>query len=471
MMNIKSLFLIAAAFILGGCSMIPHYFRPEAPVPAAWPTGPAYKASEANADAASVGDLNWHNFFTDPRLQGAIQTALNNNRDIRLAALNVEQARAIYGIQSAALFPSLDADATGSRQRVPGDLTSSGKPDVTSAYRVGLGVFGWEIDFFGRLRALKASALESFLATKEAHRNTQILIVSTVAVTYLNLIADRENLALAETTLKSQQHAYDLIDRRREVGLASELDLNRAQTQVDIARGDIARYTQLMAQDENALNLLLGSVAPIQRELLPVELSDISPLKPFDVGVSSDVLLRRPDILQAEDQLKAANANIGAARAALFPRISLTTSIGTASSQLSGLFKGGSGTWLFSPDISIPVFDPRLWAALDATQAQREIVIVQYEKAIQSAFREVADTLAVQGTVDDQLSAQRSLVKAASETYRLSNERYTKGIDNYLGVLDAQRSMYAAQQGLVNLNLAKLANHVRLYAVLGGGAE
>jgi multidrug efflux system outer membrane protein len=247
------------------------------------------------------------------------------------------------------------------------------------------------------------------------------------------------------------------------------LDLYRVQTQVDAARGDVARFRQLVAQDENALNLLVGSPAP--SELLPTELSGVTPPKEITPGISSEVLLRRPDVLQAESLLRAAHADIGAARAAFFPRISLTAAVGTASGELSGLFKSGSGVWSYAPQIVMPIFDARTWSAQKAAKVQREMAVTQYEIAIQHAFKEVADALAVRGTVDQQVSAQQSLVHAVAETYRLSNSRYDKGIDSYLGVLDAQRSLYAAQQGLVYLRLAKLANQVRLYAVLGGGWE
>ena len=260
-----------------------------------------------------------------------------------------------------------------------------------------------------------------------------------------------------------------MIKRRHDLGLAADLDVQRAQTQVDGARRDIASFKQLIAQDENALNLLVGSPAP--DNLLPAELGGVVPPKEISAGLSSEVLLRRPDVLQAEDLLKAANAEIGAARAAFFPQISLTAAIGTSSSDLSGLFKSGSGAWTYAPQIVMPVFDARTWSAHKAAKAQREIAVTQYEKAIQSAFREVADALAIRGTVDQQVEAQQSLVHAVAETYRLSNSRYNMGIDSYLSVLDAQRSLYAAQQGLVSLHLAKLANQVNLYSVLGGGWE
>jgi len=411
--------------------------------------------------------MAWQEFFTDERLRKVIQTALNNNRDLRLAALNVERARALYGIQRAELFPSVDVLGSGIKQRIPADLSEFGKARTIEQYSVDLGIVSWEIDFFGRIRSLKDEALEEYFATEEARRSTRILLVSAVSNTYLTLAADRENLKLAEFTLETQKAAYNLIHRRYELGLASELDLRRAQTQVDTARGDIARFTQLVAQDENALNLLVGSSAP--GELLPQDLGGVGAPNEISPGMSSEVLLQRPDILAEEHRLKAANANIGAARAAFFPRIALTTAVGTASSELSGLFKSGSGAWTFAPQIVMPIFDARLWSAYGATKVQKEIALVQYEKAIQTAFREVADALAVRGTVDMQLSAQQSLVDAAAVTYRLSTTRYAKGIDSYLGVLDAQRSLYGAEQGLIAIRLARLANQVRLYAVLGGG--
>lgn len=470
-MNRRLIIVIGLCVLLGGCSLIPAYTRPEAPVPDSWPTGGAYREPQTAPDALPVADIAWRQFFTDPQLQTVIATALDNNRDLRLAALNVQRARAIYGIRRSALYPALDATAAGAKQRVPADLSSNGERRTVEQYDVNLGIFAWEIDFFGRLRSLKEQALEAFMATEEARRGTQILIVSAVAEAYLVLAADRETLALAQTTYETQQEVYRIIRRRHEVGLASELDLNRAQTQVDIARGDIARFTQLVAQDENALNLLVGTSAPVAQVLAAADLQSVAPFAGVSAGLSSEVLLHRPDILQAEHRMKAANADIGAARAALFPRIALTTSVGTASAELSGLFEAGSGTWLFAPQIVMPIFDARLWSALEVAEAQRQIVLVQYEQAIQTAFREVADALAATGMVDERLLAQQSLVQAAAGTYRLSESRYTQGIDSYLGVLDAQRALYASQQGLVVLNLIKRASQVRLYAALGGGAD
>lgn len=463
-MNKPALTILIGMGLVAGCTMAPRYTRPAAPIPAAWPTGAAYAAQVATTNQQLP---DWQEFFTDEKLHQVIGMALTNNRDLRLAALNVERARALYGIQRAELFPIINANGTGSKARIPADLSSSGSRQTVERYDANLGVASWEIDFFGRIRSLKDSALEAYLSTEQARRSAQILLVSSVAQSYLALAADREALALAETTLAAQQSSYDLIQRRFELGLVAELDLFRAQTPLEVARRDVAIYRQQVAQDENALNLLAG--APVAAELLPSALDKVTPSREMAVGLSSEVLLSRPDVLQAEHQLRAANADIGAARAAFFPRISLTAAMGTASSDLSGLFKSGSGAWSYAPQIVMPIFDARTWSAHTAAKVQREIAVTQYERAIQAAFREVADTLAVRGTVDQEVAAQQSLVNAFGDAYRLSNSRFDKGIDSYLGVLDAQRSLFAAQQALVFLRLQKLANEVQLYAVLGGG--
>lgn len=467
----RNLFFLMGIIItlVGGCTLAPKYTRPAAPAPADWPTGAAYKETNPPAPATKVSELKWREFYTDERLQKLIETALGNNRDLRLAALNVERARAMYGIARAEILPPVYAAGSGGKEHVPADLSSTGSAMTSERYNVNLGISSWEIDFFGRIRSLKDQALEEYLATQEARSSAQISLVSATAQAYLTLAADREALKLSRSTLETQQAAYDLIQKRYKIGIATELDLRRVQTQVDTARGDTARSIQQAATDENALNLLLGSPAPVA--LLPADLSSVVLPGEISPGTSSEVLLSRPDIAAAEHRLKAAYANVGAARAAFFPRISLTTAIGTASSELSGLFESGSGTWSFTPQVTMPIFDARIWPALKVSRVDREIVLTQYEKAIQTAFRETSDTLAVLGTMDERLSAQQSLLDAVSETYRLSNARYAKGVDSYLGVLDAQRSLYGAQQGLVALRLAKLANQVRLYAVLGGGAE
>jgi multidrug efflux system outer membrane protein len=465
----RNLFVLLGIIItfVSGCTMAPKYTRPDAPVPAQWPAGAAYSETKSPASAPAAAELPWREFFTDERLQKIIGIALDNNRDLRVAALNVERARALYGIQRAELLPSVNAVGLMSKQLIPADLSTTGYAITAEQYSVNLGISSWEIDFFGRIRSLKDQALEEYLATEDARSSAQISLVSAVAQAYLTLAADRENLRLVSSTLEAQEASYKMIRKRYDVGLSSGLDLLRAQSQVDTARGDVARYTQLTAQDENALNLLVGS--PLPQEILPSDLDSVNPPQEISPGLSSELLLRRPDVLAAEHQLKAANANIGAARAAFFPRISLTTAIGTASAELSGLFKAGQGTWLFAPQIIMPIFDARMWSAYDVTKVEKEISVAQYEKVIQTAFREVADALAVRGTVNQQIAAQQSLVDAVAETYRLSNERYIKGIDSYLSVLDAQRSLYGAQQVLIVLRLARIVNAVALYKVLGGG--
>ena len=462
-------YLLAAVIVagLGGCMLAPNYTRPQAPVSVDWPTGTAYKETAAGAPLAS--ELPWRKFFSDPRLQQLIEMALSNNRDLRIAALNVERMRAIYGIQRAEILPTVDAAGVANKQRLAADLSGTGKPETVKQYSVNLGIVAWEIDFFGRIRSLEQRALEEYLSTEEARRSAQILLISEVANAYLTLAANRESLQLTLSTLESQQATYDLVRRRYEKGLTPELDLYQAQTRVETARVDAGLFGRLVAQDENALCFLVGS--PVPSELLPASLSVVDLTMEIAPGVSSEVLLGRPDILGAEHLLKAANANIGAARAAFFPRISLTTSVGTASDDLSGLFKSGSNVWAFTPQAVMPIFDARLGPALEATKAEREMVQVQYEKSIQMAFKEVSDALAVQGTVEEQLSAQQSLVNAVAETYRLSNIRYIKGIDNFLSVIDAQRSLYAAQLRLISLRLDRFTNQVVLYAALGGGLD
>jgi len=463
------LLLLGISFFFSACSFAPKYTQPEAPVPAGWEDIASTDGSDSAAESQAVHELTWQNFFKDERLKKVIEMALDNNRDLKLAALNIERARAIYGIQRAELLPAVTAGGGGSKGRTPADLSRSGKPSIYEEYSVSMGISSWEIDFFGRIRNLKDQALQEFLATTEAERSARISLISAVAGAYLTLAADREALTLARATLETQQAALDLTQKRYDVGVVNELALHQSQTQVYTAREQLARYIQQAAHDKNTLDLLLGS--PVPEDLLPPDLESVVPPQELSPRMNSKVLLLRPDILQAEHRLKGAYANIGAARAAFFPRISLTTTFGTASADLSGLFKAGSGTWNFSPQIAMPIFDARTWAAYEVTQVEREIALTNYEKAIQTAFKEVADSLAVRNTIHQRLAAQESLVHSVGETYRLSNERYTQGIDSYLGVLDAQRSLYGAQQGLILLRLAKAANQVTFYTVLGGGSE
>jgi multidrug efflux system outer membrane protein len=448
--------------------MAPKYTQPVAPVPPAWPSGPAYKEMAAATDK-SVADIPWQKFFVDEKLRMLMALALENNRDLRVAVLNIERSRAQYQIQRSDLFPKVDATADGNFQRLPADLSGTGQAMTVHQYGVGLGVSSYELDLFGRVRSLKEQALEQYLATEQARRSVQISLVSQVAGTWLTLAADRERLQLAKDTLTSQQSSYQLTRSRFEAGVSSALDLHQAQTSADTARVDIARFTTLVAQDENALTLVVGS--PVPTELLPQSLSEtLTALKDVAPGLPSDVLLSRPDILQAENLLKGANANIGAARAAFFPRITLVSSIGFGSDDLAGLFKPGSFAWKFAPQITLPIFDGGSNRAnLKVAEVDRAIAVAQYEKAIQVAFREVADALAQRGTIDEQVAAQQSLTYATSESYRLSQARYEKGVDSYLTVLDSQRSLYGAQQNLITARLFRLANLVTLYKVLGGG--
>ncbi|WP_028315979.1 efflux transporter outer membrane subunit [Desulfatibacillum aliphaticivorans] len=461
--------VVGLTLLAAGCSLKPQYTRPEAPVSQDWPEAQA--AAQAVAERSQPMDLEWREFITDQALQVVIQTALENNRDLKLAILNVQRVQALYGVQKAELFPSIGASGSSSHTKTPADLSYSGQITESDSYRVDLGVTAWEADFFGRIRSLKDAALESYLATEEAQRSAQIALISAVANAYLKLAADQEHLKLSESTLQSQKDAYHLIKSRFELGLASELDLLRAQTQVETARGDIALFTRLISQDKNALILLSGTTVPLPERVFPQKLENVQPFKSVSVGIPSETLLTRPDILAAEHQLKAANANIGAARAAFFPRIALTGSVGTASVELSDLFGSGQGTWSFMPQISVPIFDPRVYSAYKVSQADMDIAVAQYEKAIQTAFRETADAIAVENTVGEQLSAGEALVEALDKSYTLAGVRYDKGIDSYLSVLDAQRSLYSAQQQLIDIRIAKLANQIRLYTVLGGGAQ
>ncbi len=460
--------LSAAALLLAGCNMAPQYTRPEPPIPDEWPQNEAFQNDQLT-QAPIAGELAITEFFNDPNLQQIIETALQNNRDLRLAALNVEQARSLYGVQRAELFPAVYTTAAASKHRSSADLTAPGQPRTTELYSVNLGLASWEIDFFGRIRNMEEQALQEYLATEQARRSAQIALVSEVAAAYLTIAANRVNINLAASTLQTQQEVYDLILLQYQAQLANEIDLRRAQTQVDAARGDVARYTQLTTQSRNALNLLAG--APVSDDLLPPDLAGIAPTTEISAGLSSEVLLARPDIMAAEHQLRGAYAFIGAARAAFFPRIGLTTALGTASDDLSGLFAAGSGTWTFAPQIIMPIFDARTWAAHRVSQSVQQIALTQYEKTIQTAFREVADVLAVRDTVHEQTTAQQAVVDSANRIYRLAIRRYENGIDSYLSVLDSQRSLYNAQQALTALQLAATVNDVRLYAVLGGGTE
>jgi outer membrane protein, multidrug efflux system len=464
---------LALAAALGGCSLMPAYQRPAAPVPAAFPLA---RGSDAGADSATsaaiAADIGWRDFFADPRLKQLVSLALDNNRDLRVAVLDIEQSRAQYRIQDAVSLPTVDASGSGSTSRSPADVSTTGQAGISRQYSAALGFSAYELDLFGRVHSLDAQALQQFLASEETRRSTQISLVAEVANDYLTLAADQERLKLAQRTLQSQSDSYALTQRKAELGVASDLTLRQAQTTVESARVDVAGYTSQIAQDHNALTLVVG--APIPDSWLPTGLDDalaaLGSRSDLPAGLPSTLLQRRPDVLQAEHQLEAANANIGAARAAFYPRISLTANAGTASSALSGLFTGGSGSWTFAPQINLPIFDGGSNRAnLDLALIGRDIQVAQYEKAIQTAFREVADCLAQRDTLQGQLDAQTALVEAWAESYRLSDARFQRGADSYLELLDAQRSLYAAQQNLIGTQRSRIGNLVTLYKVLGGG--
>lgn len=470
MMSAGKYMALALAVLLPGCSMAPNYVRPEAPVAQAWPDDfmPAGTVL-AQPTEAMAADIGWKQFFTDPHLQRLIELALNNNRDLRVSALNIERARGLYQIQRADLMPGVEATGESSNKGLPADLSSRGQRTVSRQDSVMVGMSSYELDFFGRIQSLKDQALENYLGTEEAYRSAHIALVSEVAMAYLTLVSDRERLAIAKDTLKSQKASYDMIKRRFDVGVSSELDLRQAQTSVDTARVDIARYTGQVAQDLTALGVLAGT--KVTPDMLPAQSLSELPLWPdLPVGLPSEILLRRPDILQAEHALKAANANIGAARANFFPRITLTAGIGTASNDLSNLFDGGTGMWNFLPQISLPLFEGgRNVANLRVSETDKKIAVANYEKAIQNGFREVADALILRISLANQLTAQQSLLEATSETYRLSGERYNQGIDSYLSVLDSQRAMYSSQLNLVTVRENREQNLIQLYRALGGG--
>jgi outer membrane protein, multidrug efflux system len=458
---------VALAALLAGCSFIPTYERPAAPVPATFgASADAAAASAPKGAARAAADIDWKEYFTDPRLQSLIDIALQNNRDLRVSVLNIEQARAQFQIQRSAQFPAVSGIASGTRQ----PSTVTGK--YANQFQVGLGVSAWELDFFGRIASLKEQALAQYLATEEARKAAQISLISSVATAWFNLQADEELLDISRRTLATREESVQLTRLRLENGVSSELDNSQAISLAETARATFAQQRRQRLQDENTLALLLGQPVPgeILAGLSSARLADAAPMQPLPAGLPSDLLIRRPDIRQAEEQLIAANANIGAARANFFPRIALTASVGSVSNELSGLFK--SGTWAFSlaPQLTLPIFDAgRNQATLDAARVGREIAVAQYERSIQSAFREVADALAGQATLQDQLGALRTQARADNKRFELSDLRYRNGVASYLDLLDAQRSLFLTEQSLVQVQLLSLQNQVALYRVLGGG--
>ena len=448
---------MALALTLSGCmSLAPKYERPAAPVAASFPD-----AASAGAANEAASKIEWQRFFADARLKELIELSLKNNRDLRVAILNIEQARAQYQIRRADLLPTVGVGVSGNR--VPGPNDS-----ITSTYSGGLVVSSYELDLFGRVRSLSNAGLAQYLATEEARKATQISLIASVANAYLATLADAELLALTQQTLDARVESLKLTQLKYDNGAVSKLDLQQGLSLVDSARVVLAQTQRQRAQDINLLTLLVGQPLPGEAAspgaLATTELSELPG------GLPSDLLAVRPDIRAAEQQLIAANANIGAARANFFPRITLTGSAGSASNELSGLFQSGSFGWTFAPQLLLPIFDyGRNRANLGSATAGRDIAVAQYERSIQSAFREVADALAGQATYTEQLRAQRAVADAEAERFKLSDLRYRSGASSYLDLLDAQRSLFTAQQGAVQANLARLQNQVTLYRVLGGG--
>ncbi|WP_029866913.1 efflux transporter outer membrane subunit [Pseudomonas kilonensis] len=456
--------LLAILTLLGGCmNLAPQYERPEAPVSEQW----LPVASTPKGQVSS--DIEWQNFFTDSRLARLQSLALSNNRDLRLAVLNVEKAQAQYRIQRAESLPSIDASVSGTHSRTPGSLSNTGSAATTHDYSAQLGLSSYEVDLFGRVQNLQDEALEDYLALTETRRSTQISLVAEVATAWLTLAADNERLHLAQETLRSQQATYELTQRSHALGGSSGLSVAQAQTTVESARVDAAAYESQILQDRNALRLLVGSDIP--EELLPgAYLESAAALVQVPAELPSSLLRRRPDVLAAEHTLKSANIDIGAARAAFFPSISLTANAGSSSSALSGLFKSGSGAWTFAPSISLPILDAGSnRATLDSAKTEREIQVQTYQQTLQSAFKEVADALAERSTLDRRIEAQQALTDASRKSFELSDALYRGGSQSYLEALDAQRSLYSAQQDLITLRLTEQSNRVTLYKVMGGG--
>jgi multidrug efflux system outer membrane protein len=491
-----------AVCALSGCSLVPDYFRPDLPVADKFPNGPAYrtnavyKGSKQSPDQAvqSADAIGWREFFTDSRLQTLIDEALRNNRDLRVAALNVQAAQAQFRVQQSDLFPHISATGLGEYGQLPESAsipesgTGAGAPTTASAiapttttatqggkhtsyryYSAGIGFTSFELDVFGRLRSLSQQAFEQYLGYEETARSTQISLVAEVATGYLAVLADQALLKITQDTVGSETQAYNLTDAMVKGGTTTLLSLRQAETALDQAKTNVALYTRQAAQDENALVLLVGAPLPPD---LPAghDLNGQNLMTDLPEGLPSDLLYRRPDVVAAEHNLLAANANIGAARAAFFPSITLTGSGGVGGSQLSKLFTANGLTWSFEPQVNIPIFTAgQNQGNLDLAKVQKNIQVAQYEKAIQTAFREVSDALAARATYIDQVNSQQQLVNAAADELRLSTLRFRSGVDNFLPVLTAQQTLYSAQQQLLSLKQAQLANLVTLYKALGGG--
>ena len=455
---IRKLTAVTMMASLTACSLAPKYVRPEAPVPQSWPVGDAYLRSSE----AALPTVRYQDIFRDPRLQALITQALANNRDLRVAAANIAAARGQFRIQRAELLPEVDANAGATFRGGQGSTGS------TSSFDTNIGINAFEVDLFGRIRSESDRALNSYFATEAAARATRLTMIGDIADGWLAYASDKSLLKIAQDTAASAQKSVELTQKRLNGGIAPRTDLRQAQLTLDTAKADVANQTTLLAQDVNALQLLVG--APIDPAILPNSIDEAgATLAELPAGLDSSILLRRPDVVEAEYQLRAANAEIGAARAALFPKISLTGLVGFVSNALGALFAGGAFNWQAGGAATYPIFRAGAGKAnVDVTKAQRDAAVATYEKTIQTAFREVADALARRGTITDQLTATRDQLDAATDNYKLSDMRYRGGIDSYLDSLVAQRSLYSAQQTLINTQLIRASNLVTLYRALGG---
>ncbi len=467
------LYVWATTLTLAGCSFAPAYQRPELPVPAQWPTsekvGAGNTAVRSTSDALTEHPLAWRSFFTDPRLQQLIEIALDYNRDMRIAVARVEEAQALYGITHADRLPTVNLGVAQSAARTPAQLSPTLQAQTNRRYDVNLGMTAFELDFWGRVKNLDAAARANYLATAEAREAFRLNLIADVANAYYSLQEFDERRLIAQATLESRLDSRRLIGKRREVGLAGDLEFLSADAAYESARAELANLERNQRLASNTLDLLVGTVP---HDLLPSRrLIDQGELPKLSTSVSSAVLLRRPDVRSAEQRLLAANANIGAARAAFFPRIGLSLAFGTASRTLSGLFDAGTGAWSFAPSLVEPLFDSgRTQANVSLTEARKVIAVAEYEKTIQQAFREVADALAARDQLGEQLSALNATEKYQTERLKLVDTRYRAGVSSYLELLDAQRDAFTAQQSVIQVRSAMLTAAATLYKALGGDA-
>lgn len=466
-MTNKGISFLLAATMLSGCTMIPDFNRPEFSAAQNWNDIPGYEAPIGKTLATQMG---WKEFFGSPEFHLVIGTALQNNKDLKTTALNIEEARALYRIERADLFPNVNVNADGTISESSDKSSATGRASKSELYEANLGIASYELDLFGKIRSNNEAAINAYLATQEAHQVVRNALIAETANAYLQLLADQKLLSLTQKTLLAQQSTYDILAQSLEKGVSTEQDVARVATAVETARVNFHQYTRFVAQDKNALFLLMG-IAQNNDFLPKTTLDDITIKDNLDPGLPSEVLLTRPDIRQAEYELLSRNADIGAARAAFFPSITLTGTYGFASQSLGDLFaSGAAGAWAFLPQITLPIFQGgRNRANLDLAEIRKEKAVVNYEKAIQTAFREVSDELAARETLDEQLKAQRRLVGAAQKVYDISQARYKSGIDSFLSVLDSQRELYTFQQNEIQIERQRLSNLVNLYKVLGGG--